>query len=228
MATKNFDETIELQVQLGIDPRKPNQNVRGVAQLPHGSGKSVSIAVFARGEKADEARRAGATLVGAEDLVDKISKGEISFNKTIATPDMMPLVGKVARILGPRGLMPNPKLGTVTLNLSDAVMAAKRGQAEFKAEKRGIISSGFGKASFQLGNLKDNLKALLLAISDAKPEGLKGNYIRSAFMKSTMGPGVPVDINFIDPSSPTFLQELTDLTATAAASSSPSSGTAAT
>ena len=211
MATRNFDETIELQVQLGIDPRKPNQNVRGVAQLPHGSGKAVSIAVFAKGEKAEEARRAGATLVGAEDLVEKISKGEISFNKTIATPDMMPLVGKVARILGPRGLMPNPKLGTVTMNVQDAVNAAKRGQAEFKAEKRGIVSSGFGKVSFQVDNLKDNLKALLLAISDAKPEGLKGNYIRSAFMKSTMGPGIPIDITFIDPSSPTFLESSTPL-----------------
>lgn len=235
-ARATFDETIEVQVQLGIDPRKATQNVRGVAQLPFGTGKDVRIAVFARGEKAEEARAAGATFVGAEDLVEAIAKGELGFTKTIATPDVMPLVGKVARvggaphccprppwcagsdehapacppapaaaqILGPRGLMPNPKLGSVTLAVREAVAAAKRGQAEFRAEKRGVVMAGVGKASFAVGDLRENIRAFMLALGDQKPEGLKGAYFRSAFIKSTMGPGIPVDVSIVDPASPRF------------------------
>lgn len=209
-ATANFDETIDIQVQLGVDPRKPGQNIRGVAQLPHGTGKPVTVAVFAKGEKAEEARRAGATYVGAEDLVEKISKGEIplTFNKTIATPDVMTLVGKVARLLGPRGLMPNPKLGTVTLAVKEAVSAAKKGQAEFRTEKRGIVMAGVGKASFPLASLRDNLRAFLLAVNDAKPEGLKGTYMRSATLSSTMGVGVTLDMAIVDPASPRFMEPM--------------------
>lgn len=203
------------------------QNVRGVAQLPFGTGKPVRIAVFARGEKAEEARAAGATFVGAEDLIEAITKGELGFTKTIATPDVMPLVGKVARvrsrsdarydrtrptkvppllvqILGPRGLMPNPKLGTVTLAVREAILAAKRGQAEFRAEKRGVVMAGVGKVTFAPGELRDNLRSFMLALGDHKPEGLKGAYFRSAVIKSTMGPGIPVDISVVDPASPRF------------------------
>lgn len=217
-----FNETVDVQMQLGVDPRKPNQNIRGIAQLPYGTGKAVSIAVFARGEKAEEARKAGASLVGAEDLVEKISKGEVplNFNKTIATPDVMPLIGKIARVLGPRGLMPNPKLGTVTMAVKEAVQAAKKGQAEFRAEKRGIVSAGIGKVSFSLQELKENLRAFALAVGDQKPEGLKGSYIRTATLSSTMGPGIPVDIAFVDPTSPRFMEELTAEARVAAAAAS--------
>ena len=286
-ATAGFDETVEVQLQLGIDPRKPAQNIRGIAALPHGTGKAVSIAVFARGERADEARRAGATLVGAEELVEAIASGAqpLNFTKTIASPDVMPLMGKIARvregwggweggaregwggeeagrgslqecgavavveraaaeelffadhsppppphtrahptppsspqILGPRGLMPNPKLGTVTVHIKDAVLAAKRGQAEFRAEKRGIVYAGIGKVSFEPGALRENLRAFLLALGDAKPEGLKagGAYIRWGVLKSTMGPGIPVDVARLDPASDTFLDVQTPAQAAAA------------
>lgn len=210
LATAKYDETIDVQVQLGVDPRKPNQNIRGVAQLPYGTGKTVEVMVFAKGEKAEEARRAGATLVGAEDLVEKISKGEVSLNvdRTIATPDMMPLVGKVARFLGPRGLMPNPKLGTVTMNIAESILAAKRGQASFKAEKRGIVSAGIGKASFPVSHLKENLRAFMIAVGDQKPEGLKGVYVRHATISSSRGPGIPVEAGCIDPSSSNFMESL--------------------
>lgn len=207
-STANFDETVELQVQLALDPRKPNQSVRGVAQLPNGTGKAVSIAVFAKGEKAEEARKAGATYVGAEDLVDKIAKGEIplTFNKTIATPDVMPLVGKVARILGPRGLMPNPKLGTVTANVKDAVQAAKRGQAEFRVDNRGIIMAGVGKVSFTPDALRENIRSFLLAVGDTRPEGIKGAYMRWAFMKTSQGPSIPLDMAYVDPTATRFME----------------------
>lgn len=201
------DQTVDIQVQLGIDPKKTDQNVRGVASLPHGTGKKVLVAVFAKGEKAEEARKAGAHLVGAEDLVERISKGELDFNKTIATPDMMPLVGKVARILGPRGLMPNPKLGTVTVNVKEAVSAAQRGQASFKSEKRGIVSTGIGKVRFGTQELKDNLRAFMVALNEAKPDTVKGIFLRQVVLSSTHGVGLPLDLTIVDPSSPTFMRE---------------------
>jgi large subunit ribosomal protein L1 len=201
----SFDSTVDLQVQLGIDPRKTNQAVRGVAALPHGTGRRVIVAVFARGEKAEEARQAGAQFVGAEDLVEKVSKGEIGFTRAIATPDVMPLVGKVARVLGPRGLMPNPKLGTVTINVRDAVLAAKRGQAEFRSEKRGIVSSAVGKSSFSPDELRENVKALLLALYDSRPEGFKGSFVRAAFLSSTHGQGIPLSLAVVDPANASFM-----------------------
>jgi large subunit ribosomal protein L1 len=206
-ATAKFDETVEIAIQLGVDPRKPNQNIRGVAQLPHGTGKQIDVAVFARGEKAEEAKAAGATIVGAEELVDAIAGGQLNFSKTIATPDVMPLIGKVARILGPRGLMPNPKLGTVTNDVGAAVKAALKGQVEFRCEKRGIVSAGIGKVSFDDDALKDNLRALMVALGDSKPEGLKGVYLRHATLASTMGRGIPVDIATLDPANGRFMRD---------------------
>lgn len=200
-----FNSTVDIQIQLGIDPRKTNIAIRGVAALPYGTGKPVRIAVFARGDKAEEAKKAGATIVGAEDLVERINKGELNFDRTIATPDVMPLVGKVARVLGPRGLMPNPKLGTVTMNVKDAVLAAKRGQAEFRAEKRGIVSAPVGKVSFTLPELKENIKAVLLALYEVKPEGFKGSYYRQIVLSTTHGPGIPLDLSIVDPSSSSFM-----------------------
>jgi large subunit ribosomal protein L1 len=179
--------------------------VRGVASLPHGTGKRVVVAVFAKGEKAEEARRAGASIVGDVDLAERILKGDISFTKAIATPDMMPVVGRVARVLGPRGLMPNPKLGTVTLAVKEAVAAAMRGQAEFRSEKRGIVASSCGKTSFSEAQLLENLRALAQALYGARPESFKGVFMRSAFLSSTHGPGVPVEVALIDPSSSRFM-----------------------
>ena len=196
--------SVNLQVQLGIDPRKTEQAVRGVAALPHGTGKRVVVAVFARGEKAEEARRAGATLVGDADLAERVAKGELGFTKAIATPDMMPVVGKVARILGPRGLMPNPKMGTVTLNIREAVLAAMRGQADFRSEKRGIVATAVGKASFDEGQLRDNVKALMQALYGLKQETFKGVFLKAAFLSSTHGPAIPLDMGIVDPSSPNF------------------------
>ncbi len=193
-ATCKFDETIEIAMNLGVDPRHADQNVRGVVSLPHGTGKSVRVAVFAKAAKADEAKAAGADLVGAEDLAEKVQAGEIDFDRVIATPDMMAVVGRLGKVLGPRGLMPNPKLGTVTNDVSDAIKAVKGGQVEFRAEKAGIVHAGVGKASFSESALAENVRAFVAAISRAKPSGAKGTYIKRVSLSSTMGPGVNVDI----------------------------------
>jgi large subunit ribosomal protein L1 len=193
-AKAKFDETIEIALNLGIDPRHADQNVRGVVQLPNGTGKSMRVAVFARGDKAKEAERAGADIVGAEDLVEKVQGGTIDFDRCIATPDMMALVGRLGKVLGPRGLMPNPKLGTVTPDVTAAVKAAKGGQVEFRAEKAGLVHAGVGKASFSEQALVENVKAFVGAINRAKPSGAKGTYLKKVSLSSTMGPGVKIEI----------------------------------
>jgi len=193
-ATAKFDETIEIAMNLGIDPRHADQNVRGVVNLPKGTGKSVRVAVFAKGAKADEAKAAGADLVGAEDLAKEVQDGKIDFDRCIATPDMMAVVGRLGKVLGPRGMMPNPKLGSVTNDLKEAIQAAKGGQVEFRAEKAGIIHAGIGKASFSEADLVDNLRAFVGAISRAKPSGAKGTYIKKVSLSSTAGVGVKVDV----------------------------------
>jgi large subunit ribosomal protein L1 len=193
-ATAKFDETIEIAMNLGVDPRHADQAVRGVVQMPNGTGKPVRIAVFARGDKADEARAAGADIVGAEDLAEKIQAGEINFDRCIATPDMMMLVGRLGKVLGPRGLMPNPKLGTVTPNVSEAVKAAKGGAVEFRAEKAGIVHAGIGKASFSEEALVENVQAFITGINRAKPSGAKGTFIQKVSLSSTMGPGIKIDL----------------------------------
>jgi large subunit ribosomal protein L1 len=193
-ARAKFDESVEVALNLGVDPRHADQMVRGTADLPHGTGKTLRVAVFARGDKAEEAKAAGADLVGAEDLAETIQGGEIAFDRCIATPDMMPVVGRLGRILGPRGLMPNPKLGTVTPNVAQAVSAAKAGQVQFRVEKTGIIHAGVGKASFTPERLADNIKAFVDAVSKAKPSGAKGTYMKRAAISSTMGPGVKVEV----------------------------------
>ncbi|HEX2479664.1 MAG TPA: 50S ribosomal protein L1 [Geminicoccaceae bacterium] len=193
-ASAKFDETVEIALNLGVDPRHADQMVRGTADLPHGTGKSVRVAVFARGDKADEARAAGADLVGAEDLAQTVQEGEINFDRCIATPDMMPVVGRLGRILGPRGLMPNPKLGTVTPNIAQAVEAAKAGQVQFRVEKAGIVHAGIGKASFAPDLLHANVRAFVDAVNRAKPSGAKGSYVKRAALSSTMGPGVRLDV----------------------------------
>ena len=192
-ATAKFDETIEVALNLGVDPRHADQMVRGVVTLPAGTGKSVRVAVFARGDKAEEATKAGADVVGAEDLMESIQGGKIDFDRVIATPDMMGIVGRLGKVLGPKGLMPNPKLGTVTPNVTEAVKAAKGGQVEFRVEKAGIIHSGIGKASFTEADLRRNFDAFVDAIVKAKPTGAKGKYVRKVAMSSSMGPGVKVD-----------------------------------
>jgi large subunit ribosomal protein L1 len=192
-ATAKFDETIEVAVNLGVDPRHADQMVRGVVTLPKGTGKSVRVGVFARGPKADEAREAGAEVVGAEDLLEAVQGGTIDFDRCIATPDMMGLVGRLGKVLGPKGLMPNPKLGTVTMNVAQAVKDAKGGQVEYRVEKAGIIHSGIGKASFPEADLRANFDALLDALVKAKPSGAKGKYVRKIAVSSTMGPGVKID-----------------------------------
>jgi large subunit ribosomal protein L1 len=194
-ATSKFDETIEVALNLGVDPRHADQMVRGVVTLPKGTGKNVRVAVFAKDAKADEARAAGADVVGAEDLIDAISGGTIDFDRCIATPDMMGLVGRVAKILGPKGMMPNPKLGTVTPNVAQAVKDAKGGQVEYRVEKAGIIHSGIGKASFPAEDLRANFDALISAIVKAKPAGAKGKYLRKAAISSSMGPGLKLDVS---------------------------------
>jgi len=196
-ATAKFDETIEVSMNLGVDPRHADQMVRGVVQMPSGTGKEVKVAVFAKGEKADEAKAAGADIVGAEELVAEIQKGEINFDRAIASPDMMPLVGRLGKILGPRGLMPNPKVGTVTPNVADAVKAAKAGAVEFRVEKAGIVHAGIAKASFGEDKVKENVKAFVDAVIKAKPEGAKGAYVKKVSLSSTMGPGVQVDLSSI-------------------------------
>ena len=194
-AGAKFDETVEMTMNLGIDPRHADQMVRGLLSLPNGTGKTLRVGVFARGPKAAEAEAAGADVVGAEDLAEKVQAGEIAFDRCIATPDMMALVGRLGKILGPRGLMPNPKLGTVTMNVRDAISAAKSGQVEFRAEKAGIIHAGIGKASFDEDKLLGNIRALVDAINRAKPTGAKGTYVKKMSLSSTMGPGVKVDVS---------------------------------
>ncbi len=196
-AKAKFDETIEISMNLGIDPRHADQMVRGLLNLPAGTGKTVRVGVFARGAKADEALAAGADVVGADDLAEKIQAGEINFDRCIATPDMMALVGRLGKVLGPRGLMPNPKLGTVTMDVKGAVTAAKGGQVEYRAEKAGIIHAGIGKASFSADDLLKNARAFIDAVQKAKPAGAKGTYLKKVALSSTMGVGVSVDLSTI-------------------------------
>lgn len=189
-----FDETFEVAMNLNVDPRHADQMVRGVVSLPHGTGKSVRVAVFAKGPKAEEAKKAGAELVGADDLAEKIQKGEIDFDRCIATPDMMAVVGKLGKVLGPKGLMPNPKLGTVTMDVAKAVADSKGGQVEFRVEKAGIIHAGVGKASFSAEALAENVEAFVGAILKAKPTGVKGKYVKGIAITSTMGPGLKIEM----------------------------------
>jgi len=193
-ATAKFDETIEVAIALGVDPRHADQMVRGVVTLPKGTGKTVRVGVFARGDKAEEAKAAGADVVGAEDLLEICQSGKIEFERCIATPDMMGLVGRLGKVLGPKGLMPNPKLGTVTPNVGEAVKAAKGGQIEYRVEKAGIIHAGIGKASFKAEDLRTNFDALVDAVVKAKPSGAKGKYLKKAALSSSMGPGVKLDV----------------------------------
>ncbi len=193
-ATAKFDETVEVAINLGVDPRHADQMVRGVCQLPNGTGRNVRVAVFARGAKADEAKAAGADIVGAEDLVEIVQGGTIDFDRCIATPDMMPLVGRLGKVLGPRGLMPNPKVGTVSVDVAGAVRAAKGGAVEFRVEKAGIIHAGVGKVSFADEALLENIRAFVDAVQKAKPAGAKGTYLQRVSISSTMGPGVKVDL----------------------------------
>ena len=193
-AKAKFDETIELSMNLGVDPRHSDQMVRGVVSLPKGTGKAVRVAVFAKGDKAEEAQSAGADVVGADDLAEKVEKGEIDFERVIATPDMMPVVGKLGKVLGPKGLMPNPKLGTVTPDVAKAVQDAKGGQVEYRVEKAGIIHVGVGKASFSEGDIAENICSLVDAVNKAKPSGAKGTYIKKISVSSTMGPGIKLDV----------------------------------
>ena len=192
-ATAKFDETVEISLNLGIDPRHADQMVRGFVSLPNGTGKTLRVGVFARGAKAEEATAAGADVVGAEDLMEKVQAGEIEFDRCIATPDMMALVGRLGKILGPRGLMPNPKLGTVTMDVRGAITAAKSGQVEYRAEKAGIVHAGIGKASFDEAKLAENARAFIDAVQRARPSGAKGTYLKKIALSSTMGPGVQVD-----------------------------------
>ncbi len=194
-ATAKFDETVEVAMNLGVDPRHADQMVRGVVTLPAGTGKDVRVAVFARGDKAEQAKAAGAEIVGAEDLLDSIQAGNFDFDRVIATPDMMGLVGRLGKVLGPKGMMPNPKLGTVTPNVAEAVKAAKGGQIEFRVEKAGIIHAGLGKSSFSDADLRKNFDAFVDAIIKSKPSGSKGKYVRKIALSSSMGPGVKVDVS---------------------------------
>jgi large subunit ribosomal protein L1 len=192
-ANAKFDETIEIAMNLGVDPRHSDQMVRGVVNLPNGSGRSQRVAVFARGAKADEAKAAGADVVGAEDLVEKVNAGQIDFDRCIATPDLMPLVGRLGKVLGPRGLMPNPKVGTVTMDVTAAVKGAKGGSVEFRVEKAGIVHAGVGKSSFDAQKLVENIKAFADAVQKAKPPGAKGHFVNRVAISSTMGPGVKIE-----------------------------------
>ena len=194
-ASAKFDETVEIAMNLGVDPRHADQMVRGVVQLPNGTGKTVRVAVFARGAKADEAKAAGADIVGAEDLMETIMGGKIEFDRCIATPDLMPLVGRLGKILGPRNLMPNPKVGTVTMDVKTAVEAAKGGEVQFKVEKAGVVHGGVGKVSFDAEKLAQNIRAFVDAVNRAKPSGAKGAYLKKVSLSSTMGPGVSVDLS---------------------------------
>ena len=194
-ATAKFDETFEISMNLGVDPRHADQMVRGVVNLPNGTGRTVRVAVFAKGDKADEARAAGADIVGAEDLVEIVQKGTIEFDRCIATPDMMPLVGRLGKVLGPRGMMPNPKVGTVTADVAGAVKASKGGAVEFRVEKAGIVHAGVGKASFDAKAIEENIRAFADAVTKAKPSGAKGNYLKKASLSTTMGPGLRIELS---------------------------------
>lgn len=194
-ATAKFDESIEIAMTLGVDPRHADQIVRGTVDLPNGTGKSVRVAVFARGPKAEEAQAAGADIVGAEDLMETVQGGTIEFDRCIATPDMMPVVGRLGKVLGPRNLMPNPKVGTVTMDVKEAVEAAKGGQVQFKTEKAGVVHAGIGKASFDAAKLAENVRAFVGAIAKAKPSGAKGTYMKKIAISSTMGPGVSINVD---------------------------------
>ena len=196
-ANANFDETIEIALNLGVDPKHADQMVRGVVSLPHGTGKSLRVAVFARGDKVKEAEDAGADLVGSDELANQIKKGEINFDRIIATPDMMAVVGQLGKVLGPKGLMPNPKLGTVTMDVASAVKAVKGGQIEFRVEKAGIVHAGVGKVSFSANAIGENITTFINAISKAKPTGAKGTYLKRVSISSTMGPGVKLDVSHI-------------------------------
>jgi len=196
-ATAKFDESIEIAMNLGVDPRHADQMVRGTVNLPNGTGRTVRVAVFARGPKAEEATAAGADIVGAEDLMETVQGGKIDFDRCIATPDMMPIVGRLGKILGPRNLMPNPKVGTVTMDVAQAVKAAKGGQVQFKAEKAGVVHAGVGKASFDVDKLAENVRAFIDAVNRAKPPGAKGAYLKKISLSSTMGPGVPVSLDSV-------------------------------
>ncbi|MCX8504908.1 MAG: 50S ribosomal protein L1 [Beijerinckiaceae bacterium] len=196
-ATAKFDETIEVAMNLGVDPRHADQMVRGVCILPNGSGRTLRVGVFARGAKADEAKAAGADVIGAEDLVEIVQGGKIDFDRCIATPDMMPLVGRLGKVLGPRGMMPNPKVGTVTMDIAGAVAAAKGGSVEFRVEKAGIVHAGIGKASFSAEKLSENIKAFVDSVAKAKPAGSKGTYLERIAISSSMGPGVKVDLSTV-------------------------------
>ena len=193
-AKAKFDESIEIAMTLGVDPRHADQMVRGTVNLPHGTGKTVRVAVFARGDKAEEAKAAGADIVGAEDLMETIQGGTIDFDRCIATPDMMAVVGRLGKVLGPRNLMPNPRVGTVTMDVKEAVEAAKGGQVQFKAEKAGVVHAGIGKASFTAAQIEENMKAFVDAVGKAKPTGAKGTYMKKIAVSSTMGPGVSIDV----------------------------------
>lgn len=196
-AKAKFDETVELSMNLGVDPRHSDQMVRGVCNLPNGTGRSVRVAVFARGDKAEEAKKAGADIVGAEELAEEVQKGNIDFDRCIATPDMMPLVGRLGKVLGPRGMMPNPKVGTVTPDVTKAVEASKGGAVEFRVEKAGIIHVGIGKANFSAEKIEQNIKALTEAVLKAKPSGAKGSYVKKISLSTTMGPGMQLDLGSI-------------------------------
>jgi large subunit ribosomal protein L1 len=201
-STAKFDETIEISMNLGVDPKHADQMVRGVVNLPNGTGRVLRVGVFARGAKADEARAAGADVVGAEDLVTIVQGGTIEFDRCIATPDMMPLVGRLGKVLGPRGLMPNPKVGTVTMDIAGAVAASKGGAVEFRVEKAGIVQGMVGKVSFEQDKLIENIKAFVDAVARAKPQGAKGTYIQRVAVSSTMGPGVKVDVSTVTSGAP--------------------------
>jgi large subunit ribosomal protein L1 len=192
-ASAKFDETIDIAINLGVDPKHADQMVRGVCSLPHGNGKTVRVAVFAKGEKAEEAKKAGADLVGAEDLMEIIQAGKIDFDRCIASPDMMPIVGRLGKVLGPRNLMPNPKVGTVTVELAKAINAAKSGEVQFKAEKSGVVQAGLGKVSFDKQKITENIKSFVESVNKAKPTGAKGSYLRKVTVSSTMGPSVTID-----------------------------------
>ena len=196
-AKAKFDETVEVAINLGVDPRHADQMVRGVVSLPNGTGRSARVAVFAKGAKADEARRAGADIVGAEDLAEQVQKGDINFDRCIATPDMMGIVGRLGKVLGPRGLMPNPKVGTVTMDVTQAVKDAKGGAVEFRVEKAGIVHAGVGKSSFEERALAENIRALIDSIARARPAGAKGHYLKKISISSTMGPGIKVSLDSV-------------------------------